>query len=323
MKNSNCVGAWLVCFATAAAMGVCGAVSSAAQTPAAAPRRAAMTAPDSRATSSASAAAPSEQDVADAQEQLLKLLRLSPTLTTVVARDPSLLADQPYVQRNNPELAQFLATHPDIAQNPEFYLFSNLDPHDGRRDRALERAVWPEFSAPQHQSVAVEFVDRLGPVIGVFGFFLAVVWIVRLFVDSRRWSRAFTLQSDVHARLIDKFSTSQELAAYMETEAGKRFLEGAPIQLGAEAGSRMPNAVARILTPLQIGVVMALLGAGLLALRHAGPDTYEPMLVLGMIVLMPGIGFILSAAVTWVLARRLGMLPDRAAGGLPGSRESL
>jgi hypothetical protein len=260
--------------------------------------------------------------VADAQEQLLKLLRLSPTLTTVVARDPSLLADQPYVQRNNPELAQFLTAHPDIAQNPEFYLFSNLDPHDGRRDRALERAVWPEFSAPQRQSVAVEFVDRAGPIIGVIGFFLAVVWIVRLFVDSRRWSRAFTLQSDVHAKLIDKFSTSQELAAYMETEAGKRFLEGAPVQLGAEAGSRMPNAVARILTPLQIGVVMALLGAGLLALRHAGPDTYEPMLVLGMIVLMPGVGFILSAAATWVLARRLGMLPDRAAGP-SGSRESL
>jgi hypothetical protein len=68
---------------------------------------------------------------------------------------------------------------------------------------------------------------------------------------------------------------------------------------------------------------MALLGAGLLALRHAGPDTYEPMLVLGMIVLMPGIGFILSAGVTWVLARRLGMLPESPAAGSAISRESL
>ena len=314
MKNRNRAGVWILCCALTAGMwtAAMGRSASAQTASAASEHRPAV-----------SSKPPSDQEVADAQQQLLQLLRMSPTLTTVVAHDPSLLADQQYVQRNNPELAQFLIEHPDVAQNPNFYLFSNLNPHDPRRDRALERAVWPEFSAPERQSVAAEIVDRAGPTLGVLGFFLAVVWITRLFVESRRWSRAFTLQSDVHARLIDKFSTSQELAAYMETEAGKKFLEGAPIQLGAEATQRMPNAVARILTPLQIGVVMALLGAGLLALRHAGPDTYEPMLVLGMIVLMPGLGFILSAGATWVLARRLGMLPDRAHDGHSGSRESL
>jgi hypothetical protein len=37
-----------------------------------------------------------------------------------------------------------------------------------------------------------------------------------------------------------------------------------------------------------------------------------PMLVLGTVALMPGIGFILSAGVTWVLAGRLGLIPDNA-----------
>ena len=313
MKNGNQTYKWMLYALMAAGT----AIHAAAQTPSAAQ------AGRSQAAQAAPAAPPSEQEVADTQEQLLKLLRLSPTLTAVVAHDPSLLGDQQYVQRNNPELAQFLTAHPDVAQNPDFYLFSNLDPHDGRRDRALERAVWPEFGPPDRRSTSVDIVDKAGPIIGLGCFFLAVVWIVRLFVDSRRWSRAFTLQSDVHAKLIDKFTNSQELAAYMETEAGKRFLEGMPIQTALDTGQRMPNAVARILTPLQIGIVMALLGAGLLALRHAGPDTYEPMLVLGMIVLMPGIGFILSAGVTWVLARRLGMLPDSHANGLSGSRETL
>jgi hypothetical protein len=109
----------------------------------------------------------------------------------------------------------------------------------------------------------------------------------------------------------------------METEAGKRFLEGAPVQIGRETGQRMPNAVARVLTPLQIGIVLALLGAGLLMLRHAGPDTYEPMMVMGIVALMPGVGFILSAGVTWVLARRLGMLPDGLSNGINGSRDRL
>jgi hypothetical protein len=316
MKNRNRVSAWLLCGVMAAGV-VAGAV---AQAPSAAQARRPAAAP--------AAAAPSEQEVADTQDQLIKLLRMSPTLTTVVAHDPSLLSDQQYVQHNNPELAQFLAEHPDVAQNPDFYLFSNLDPHGGRRDRALERAVWPEFSeAPHDSSSFVQVVDRLTPVLGFGCFFIALVWIVRLFVDSRRWSRAFQQQSEVHARLIDKFSSNQELAAYMETEAGKRFLEGAPVQIGQETIRRMPNAVARVLTPLQIGIVLALLGGGMLMLRHAGPDTYEPMMIMGIVVLMPGIGFILSAGVTWVLARRLGMLPDAAGNGLSsgvnGSRERL
>jgi len=31
----------------------------------------------------------------------------------------------------------------------------------------------------------------------------------------------------------------------------------------------------------------------------------------GTLLLMPGIGFILSAGVTWVLAQRLGLLPEK------------
>jgi hypothetical protein len=32
-----------------------------------------------------------------------------------------------------------------------------------------------------------------------------------------------------------------------------------------------------------------------------------------MVVLMPGIGFIISAGVTWVLARHLGLMPNSGA----------
>ena len=99
----------------------------------------------------------------------------------------------------------------------------------------------------------------------------------------------------------------------METEAGKRFLEAAPIPLGPDTEQRMPNAVARVLTPLQVGVVLVLLGLGFLMLRNAGPDMKTPMMVLGIVVLMPGIGFILSAGITWILAARLGLIPARSA----------
>jgi hypothetical protein len=256
----------------------------------------------------------SDQEVADTQEQLIKLLRLSPTLTSVVAHDPSLLSNQDYVSRNNPQLAQFLATHPEVARNPEFYLFTNVNPRDGRRDQALQRAVWPDISWSQGNSSRPE--ETIAPIaaLAAFACFLgALIWMIRVFLENRRWGRIFKLQSEVHGRLIDKFSSNQELALYMGTDAGKRFLEAAPISAGLEPEQRMPNAVARVLTPLQIGIVLVLLGAGFLLLRHTRPEMEIPMLVLGTVALMPGLGFIISAGITWVLAGRLGLMPENPA----------
>ncbi|MGA2251991.1 hypothetical protein [Terracidiphilus sp.] len=254
---------------------------------------------------------PSDKEVATTQRQLIELLRLSPTLTTVISRDPSLLANQDYVSRNNPQLAAFMATHPEIARNPDFYLFTHINAHDDSPDEALERAVWPEVYRMQAPRSGFDnFLSDLPPVLAMIAFVIAAGWIVRLFIENRRWSRTFQLQSEVHGRIIDRFATTQELSGYMETEAGRKFLEAAPIPLHA-AQDPMPNAVARVLTPLQIGVVMILLGIGFLLLRNVRADYHTPMLVLGVVTLMPGIGFILSSGLTWALAGRLGLMPGR------------
>jgi hypothetical protein len=252
-----------------------------------------------------------EKDVVMTQAEMIRLLRLSPTLTTVVEHDPSLLSNQDYVAKNNPQLAAFLAQHPEVARNPDYFLFSHLAHEAGQPDEALERAVWPDvYRRPNAWGGPMnEFMHDLSPLLAFLGFLVVLIWMVRMFVENRRWGKVFKLQSEVHGRLIDKFSTSQELAAYMETDAGRRFLEAAPIAVNLESSKRVPHAVARVLTPLQIGVVMVLLGAGFLALRHASPDMDVPMLVFGMVVLMPGIGFILSAVLTWLLAARLGLMP--------------
>ena len=301
MHKRNQILAWAFCAIAGPVFLVAGrgAISATAQTGPAAK------------TQPVTAAPISDQELAATQEQLMQMLRTSPTLTQVVARDPSLLSDQEYVSRNNPQLAQFLVAHPEVARNPEYYLFTHLESKGGRRDQALERAIWPEMSQPQYESTNAERIMEPLSALAAFACFLgALVWVIRQIIENRRWARIFKLQSEVHGRLIEKFSSTQEIAAYMGTEAGRRFLEAAPIPVGIEPEQRMPNAVARVLWPLQIGVVLVLLGVGLLFLRHAGPDMDVPMLVLGTVVLMPGIGFILSAGITWVLAGRLGLIPD-------------
>jgi hypothetical protein len=266
---------------------------------------------------------PTDRDVASTQAQLIKLLRLSPTLTQVVARDPSLLSNIEYVNHTNPQLGEFLATHPEVARNPDFYLFTHLNREGGGPDEALERAVWPDvYRARPERTAFQEFASDLPPVLAFSAFLVAFIWVMRIVLDNRRWGRIFKLQSEIHGRLIEKFSSTQELAGYMETEAGKRFLEAAPIPVNFGPEQRVPNAVARVLTPLQIGVVLVLLGIGFLLLRHAGPDLETPMRVLGVMILMPGVGFIISAGLTWVLAARLGLMPPTGNNPLYGSPQS-
>jgi hypothetical protein len=312
MHNRTRIMPWVLRSVAAPALLL--ATLAAAQTKPAAPARPAAAA--------ATAPAPTDKDLqrdvetaADTQLELIRLLRLSPTLTAVVAHDPSLLSNQDYVSRNNPQLAQFLAAHPEVSRNPEFYLFSHLDGQGGRRDQALQRAVWPEMNQMAYQQDMREtamqrFARDLPPLLGFACLLGALIWLIRVLLENRRWNRIFKLQSEVHGKLIDKFGSNQELAAYMETEAGKRFLEASPIPVNFEAEQRMPNAVSRVLTPLQIGIVLVLLGAGCYLLRSAGSDLNIPMLVLGTLALMPGLGFIISAGVTWMLAARLGLMPE-------------
>ena len=56
---------------------------------------------------------------------------------------------------------------------------------------------------------------------------------------------------------------------------------------------------------------MTLLGVGLIFLRHSVPEGDSAVAAWsGTVVLMPGLGFIISAGITWVLARHLGLMPD-------------
>jgi hypothetical protein len=253
----------------------------------------------------------SQKDVADMQDQLLQLLRVTPTLAEVISRDPSLLGNADYVNRYNPSLGHFLETHPQIAQNPDFYLFNNLHGQNEQPSETLERKLWPEVARRQQEEPQNRVFIEYGVPFLVFLCMLgALLWLIHVLLENRRWNRIFKLQSDVHGKLIERFATSQEVLTYMSTEAGKRFLEATPIAVGFERSQPFPSPVARVLTPMQIGIVMVMLGIGLISLRPAIPDAAGPLLALGTVVLMPGLGFIISAGITWWMSRHFGLMQD-------------
>ena len=251
------------------------------------------------------------------QQKLLEMVRVSPTLAKVVAIDPSLLGDAEYVQKNNPDLAQFLVEHPEVVRNPGYYLFSDLREEGQQRYQVMSPKTGFDGPRREERPELEGIANDVAPVVAFAVFLLAVFWLMRLLLENRRWGKIFGIQSAVHEQLIAKFGSSQELLTYMGTEAGKRFLEAAPIATVRDQ-KRLPNVVSRVLTSVQVGVVMSMLGVALVLLRHAvrGYDGGRAMMALGVIVLMPGIGFILSAGVTWVVARRLGLMPEDAASGV-------
>ena len=254
----------------------------------------------------ANATPPTEEDINATREQLFQLLKLSPKLTTVVIRDPSLLSDQEYVNHNNPELAQFLESHSEIARNPDFYLFANVS--GPNRERRLEHEIWPGMGGGEQQRMDLRDV-------WVFLVFLCIlstlIWLLRMLIENRRWSRVFRVQTEIYNKLLDKFTSNEELVNYVRTESGKHFLESASIPFGYDLQRRPGGPLSRVLLPLQFGVVLSLVGAGFLYLRTTFRD--EPsLLILGVLTLMLGIGFIISAGFSWMLARHFGLFNQGA-----------
>lgn len=126
----------------------------------------------------------------------------------------------------------------------------------------------------------------------------SVLYLVRSGLDHLRHSRSEKLQADLYTRLLDKFGSSQDLLAYLQTDAGRNLLKP-PLQ---EQALAVPSA--RIMNAVQIGTVLIAIGLALLMIKAAiqSADPQEPLTVFGILGLMTGVGFLVSAFASWKLS---------------------
>src|SRR5205823_2145254 len=96
----------------------------------------------------------------------------------------------------------------------------------------------------------------------------ALAWILHVVVEHRRWSRILQVQTEAHNKVLDRLGTGDAMLAYMQTESGKRLLEAAPIAV-ALPSSPSGTPMARVLAPLQLGLVVSAVVSWFLA-RHFG-----------------------------------------------------
>ncbi len=236
------------------------------------------------------------QDAQRAREELNEILRKHPpALRRVLSLDPGLASNAAYLSAY-PALAAYLSAHPEIGRNPS-YFFGSFESEFSHRPRTAAQEMWN---------------DVMGGIATFSGFGLAIgllTWLVRTFIDYRRWNRLSRVQTEVHTKILDRMTSPEDLRAYIESPAGARFLESSPIELDATP-RRMGAPMSRILWSVQGGVVVFVLGIGFLAVsRQASePETVASLSALGILGMALGAGFLLSAALAFFLTRRLGLL---------------
>lgn len=237
-------------------------------------------------------------DARQVQNQLMGIFQqYPPSVREVLQLDPVLMTNANYLALY-PGLAAFLSQHPEIVHNPAFFLgvpenYGGRNYNEDSFGRNMERIINPLAVA----SVIISLIAILAGVI-------------RAIINHRRWLRVSKLQTDMQNKLLERFTSNEEMLAFIQTSAGQRFLESASV--AAEPGPRALSApVGRMLWSVQLGIVILVAGVGLEIVSYQLSNYAEAVTgfqVTGGIVIALGIGFILSALGSFVLSRRLGLM---------------
>ena len=239
----------------------------------------------------------------ETRNKLDDLLRqYPPSLARVLSLDPTLLDNAAYLEPY-PELTAFLNAHPEVKHNPGYFLanfeanFRNAPYRLTPQDRAID--MWNR---------AIEGFTIGAVVLTIAG---GLFWLIKTMIEHRRWSRLSKIQTDVHTKLLDRFTSNEDLLAYIQTPAGRKFLESAPIPLDSPRAISAP--VGRILWSAQAGAVLLVLGIGFeIVAQTSVEELAGPIAAMGVVVIALGMGFLIAAVLAYLLSRRFGLMNAEA-----------
>jgi len=243
----------------------------------------------------------SDDDAERTRERLRTILRqYPPSLADVLRLDPSLLTNEAYLAPYA-ELAAFLNQHPTIAHNPAFFV-------------GPARSEWDQYNTRNGQAMREFSQDFAGLLVfsGIMAFLGLIAWGIRNLVEHRHWLRVSKVQGDAHAKIFDRLSSNNEdLLAYIQSPAGQKFLESAP--LAVEGARSIGAPVGRILFAAQAGTVVSFLGLGVwyasgrLAANPNVSDAAPFLFTVSVVIVAVGLGLIASSGIAYLLSRRLGL----------------
>jgi len=132
-------------------------------------------------------------------------------------------------------------------------------------------------------------------VLGELFFVIAVCWIIANYVAKRE-----RLRSEERLRILDRFTTAQELSDFLGSHTGQKLLD--------RLGGRSQRAAMGIVRAVRAGIILCFLGLGFLAFAGSVRTAVPAIFGAGIVLVITGLGVIGSAVVSAAVARRLGLL---------------
>jgi hypothetical protein len=122
-------------------------------------------------------------------------------------------------------------------------------------------------------------------------FFVGFCWMVYLIAITIRRRQ----QDAVQKYVLDKFSSAQDFAQFVQSPAGQRYLAGLSVVV--------TNPRNTIITSIQTGCVVMFGGMGFLV-GNGGMGTAS--FRIGWVLFLAGAGFLVSAALSYFMAKKVG-----------------
>jgi hypothetical protein len=231
-------------------------------------------------------------DSRQTRSDFIELLNRHPREIGILLKlDPTLFRNDAWMAAY-PELRAFVQAHPEVASSSSYFL----------------EHVWiPGEMAPEPAAVraARGAIEGIGVFFIILTIILAFAWLIRTMLEHRRWSRATRIQTDIQNKLLDRFTSHDDLVSYIQSSAGRDFLTSAVSPLPASA-PLVSRPAARIVSSVQAGVVLFTIGLGLLVVSfRIHPDVASTVSGIGIMALAAGLGFVIAAIAGWVVARKL------------------
>lgn len=132
-------------------------------------------------------------------------------------------------------------------------------------------------------------------------FLVAMGWGFKTALQFLHNQRLVKLHYALQDKLLEKLGNSPEAIEYLHSNAGEKMF--------ALATKERTNPFSRILTALQAGSVISLLGIGFIFLRDKVPNEgSEAFIVVGVLALCLGLGFLVSSGAAYFFSKQWGLI---------------
>ena len=146
-------------------------------------------------------------------------------------------------------------------------------------------------------------MSDLTPVLIVATVFGAISFLAWVIVDGIRRKRELQVTSAFHDKLLDRMSNARELAEFMDSPGGSKFIDTISVE--------RTHPGQRILRAVLVGIVLCSAGIGcrMVSWQQSllDPEAVEGFMILGILLLSIGVGYLVSAVASFVLQRTLGL----------------